>query len=180
MIFNIVQQTPVWVWVLLAKLVALGLWQTRQREMSLLRVTVLPVVLLVLSMAGVFNTFGTLPASFGAWLCGLTGALLLPRRLHTPAGARWSAARASLHVPGSWLPLALILGSFSIKYFAGASLSMHPALASDATFAALCSAGFGCFNGLFMGRAMALRALARDVTTSESMPVDRTGRTLSA
>ena len=46
MFIAILQHTPVWVWGLLAVLVTLGLSQTRSRELSLTRVTVLPLVLL--------------------------------------------------------------------------------------------------------------------------------------
>ena len=65
-----------------------------------------------------------------------------------------------LHVPGSWLPLVLIVGLFCIKYFAGASLALHPALASDSSFAGLCSLAYGSFSGLFLARALSLRSLA--------------------
>lgn len=160
MILNIVQHTPFRVWFILAGLVALGLSQTRTRELSLMRVTVLPFVLLALSLVGVANAFGVMPAALGTWLAGVTAALVLPRRLLTARGASWSVATGRLHVPGSWLPLVLILGSFAIKYVAGASLAIHPSLASDTTFAALCSLGFGSFSGLFLARLLALRDLA--------------------
>ena len=160
MILNIVQHTPFRVWFILAGLVALGLSQTRTRELSLMRVTVLPFVLLALSLAGVANAFGVMPVALGTWLAGVTAALVLPRHLLTARGASWSVATGRLHVPGSWLPLVLILGSFAIKYVAGAGLAMHASLASDATFAGSCSLGFGSFSGLFLARSLALRSLA--------------------
>ena len=57
MLIQIVRHTPPWVWGLLAALVALGLSQTLPRQMSTRRVTVLPIVLLALSLAGVATTF---------------------------------------------------------------------------------------------------------------------------
>ena len=160
MFIAILQHTPVWVWGLLAALIALGLWQTRDREMSLTRVTVLPLVLIALSASGVLSAFGHLPVAVGGWAAGVGAALTFGRHFIAVRGARWSAQTGLLHVPGSWLPLAMILGLFCVKYFAGVNLAMHPALATDATFAGLCSLAYGTFSGLFFARALSLRGVA--------------------
>src|SRR5439155_15157054 len=55
MLLQIVQHTPVWVWGLLAGLVALGVSQARDREVSLARITILPLVMLALSFSGVVS-----------------------------------------------------------------------------------------------------------------------------
>ena len=141
-------------------MVTLGLSQTRSRELSLTRVTVLPLVLLGLSLAGVINAFGHLPIAPLAWLAGVGAALALGRQAVAVRGASWSASRGRLQVPGRWLPLALIVSLFAIKYGAGASLGMVPALATDNTFAGLCSLAYGTFSGLFLARALSLRSLA--------------------
>lgn len=160
MFIAILQHTPVWVWGLLTALIALGLWQTRDREMSLTRVTVLPLVLIALSASGVLSAFGHLPVAVGGWAAGVGVALTFGRHFIAVRGARWSAQTGLLHVPGSWLPLAMILGLFCVKYFAGVNLAMHPALATDATFAGLCSLAYGTFSGLFFARALSLRSMA--------------------
>lgn len=156
----IVQHTPTWVWGLLATLVALGLLQTRPLEMSLTRVTVLPLVLTALSLSGVLSAFGHLPVALAAWATGVAAALALARKAVSVRGAAWSASRGLLHVPGSWLPLVLIVSLFALKYGAGVSLALAPALASDTSFAGLCSLAYGTFSGLFMARALSLRSLA--------------------
>ncbi|MEO8058180.1 MAG: DUF6622 family protein [Burkholderiales bacterium] len=156
----IVQHTPAWVWGLLATLVALGLWQTRPLEMSLTRVTLLPLVLTVLSLIGVLSKFGHLPVALVAWAAGLATAIVLGRKAVSVRGASWSANRGLLHVPGSWLPLVLIVSLFVLKYGAGVSLALAPTLATDTTFAGLCSLAYGTFSGLFLARALSLRSLA--------------------
>ena len=173
MILDIVQHTPLRVWLILAGLVALGLSQTRTRTLSLLRVTVLPVVLLALSLAGAVNSFGVLPVALIAWMAGVSVALALPKRVVATPGAMWSAASRSLHVPGSWWPLVLIVGSFLIKYVAGAGLAVQPSLASNAAFAGLCSLGFGTFSGLFLARSLSLRRLATAMQPSGSIVASR-------
>ena len=161
----IVQHTPAWVWGLLAALVALGLLQTRPRELSLTRVTVLPLVLAALSFSGVLSAFGHMPVALAAWAAGLAAAPALARKVVSVRGAWWSPSRGRLHVPGSWLPLVLIVSLFALKYGAGVSLSLAPALASDASFAGLCSLAYGTFSGLFLARALSLRSLATRTVT---------------
>ena len=160
MFIAIVQHTPVWVWGLLVALVALGLSQVRDREVTLARVSILPLVLLALSASGVLSAFGHAPVAMGGWAAGVGMALAFGRQFVAVRGARWSAQAGLLHVPGSWLPLTLIVGLFCIKYFAGASIAISPAIAHDATFAGLCSLAYGSFSGLFAARALSLRLLA--------------------
>lgn len=160
MFIAIVQHTPAWVWGLLAVLVSLGLLQTRDREMSLLRITVLPLVMLGLSLSGVLSAFGHLPVAIGGWSTGVAAALAFGRQFIAVRGASWVPQTGTLHVPGSWLPLALMVGLFTVKYVAGASLAMHPTLAADAAFAGPISLAYGCFSGLFLARAGSLRRLA--------------------
>jgi hypothetical protein len=161
MFVEILRHTPLWVWGLLGALVVLGLAQARAREVSLTRVTVLPLVLAALSLSGVLSAFGHLPIALLGWTAGIAAALTTGRNIIPVRGASWSASTSTLNLPGSWLPLALILGLFAIKYFAGVTLVMHPQLASDPVFAGLCSLGYGVFSGLFLGRALSLRRLAQ-------------------
>jgi hypothetical protein len=159
MFVAIVENTPHWVWALFIGLVVLGYSQTRPRDMTVLRVTLLPLAMLGLSAPGVLSSFGHFPMAIGGWAAGVGAALTLARRLIAVRAASWSPETGTLHVPGSWLPLALMVGLFSLKYFAGVKLAMHPTLATDALFAGLISFAYGSFSGLFMARAMSLRAL---------------------
>jgi hypothetical protein len=169
MFIMIVRHTPVWVWGVLAALVALGLSQARDREMSLKRVMIVPLVLLALSAAGVISAFGHAPVggvAVGGWGASLAAALALARHFVAVRGAAWLARSATLQVPGSWLPLVLMIALFGLKYFVGVSLALHPALANDVAFAGACSLAYGAFSGLFLGRALSLRALARRPATA--------------
>lgn len=160
MITAILSHTPIWVWGLLAALLALGFAQTKTREVSLTRITVLPLILLVLSASGTFNAFGHQPLALGGWAVGLAASLTLARGWVAVRAASWSPDTQRLHVPGSWLPMALIVGLFMIKYGVGVTLGMEPAMAHNTTFAACCGLAYGGFSGLFAARALSLRALA--------------------
>ncbi len=160
MIIEIVRHTPVWVWCAFAALLAQGLAQARAREIGLWRVTLLPLVLITLSLSGVFSAFGHAPVALGGWAAGAGAALGFARGLVEARGAEWRAATGSVHVPGSWLPLALIVALFAVKYVVGASVAIHPALAAEPGFAGLGGLAYGGFGGLFLARGLALRRLA--------------------
>lgn len=160
MFITIVQHTPVWVWGLFIVLLAAGLSQTRPRELGLARVTLLPLLLVGLSLAGVLSAFGHAPIALGGCVAGAAAALVFARHAVAVRGATWSAASRTLHVPGSWWPLALMVGLFAIKYGAGVSLALNPALAGNAVFAGLCSAAYGGVSGALLARALSLRGVA--------------------
>lgn len=161
MLIAIFQHTPVWVWALLGGLVALGLSQVRSRDVSLTRVTILPMVLVALSAGGVLSAFGPSPLAAGAWLAGGAGVLAFGRPLTTVRGAAWSARTGMLHIPGSWWPLGLIVGLFAIKYTVGVALALNPGLATDPGFCSACALAYGLFAGVFFGRSLSLRRLAK-------------------
>jgi hypothetical protein len=159
MIIDILKHTPAWVWVLLAALLGLGLAQTRARALSLTRITVLPMALLLLSVSGAYGAFGI--TGLAGWCTGLALGLVIAARAAFARGARWSAESGRILVPGSWLPLALIIGIFFMRYGVGVALALQPRLAADAGFSAACTLAYGIFSGVIAGRAYALRKLAR-------------------
>jgi hypothetical protein len=160
MLLQILQHTPVWVWGLLVALVALGLAQARARAVSLTRLTILPLVMLALSFSGVVSTFAHATIAILAWAVGVIASIALGRSFLAPRGASWSPETGLVHVPGSWLPMALIVALFLIKYGVGVTLAMNHAMAADAIFGACCGFAYGGFSGLFAARALGLRRLA--------------------
>ena len=67
---------------------------------------------------------------------------------------------ASKRVPGSAVPLALMMGIFLTKYAVGVTLAMHLVQAGDLAFAMSLSALYGAFSGVFAARAARLWRLA--------------------
>lgn len=158
---QIIQQTPYWVWGLLAALVGLGCSQLHGRQVGLARAMAMPVAMAGFSVYGLASAFGgagqgLLPV--GAWLAAalaLAG-LALWLQPTAPQGTLYAPASRSFHVPGSAMPLALILGIFLTKYFVGVELALQPAQARDGGFALQIAALYGVFNGLFAARALRL------------------------
>jgi len=159
MIFGILEHTPVWVWAVFAAVILLGLQQTRTRDISIARATVLPVVMITLSFTSVLGAFGQVPLAWAAWLIGLALALVLAGKAVGVRGASKSAQPGYLHIPGSFLPVALILAVFVTKYSAGVALAMNPSLAANTRVAVSLSLVYGAFSGLFWARARSLRAI---------------------
>lgn len=160
MLIQILQATPVWVWGLLALLVTVGVSQSMPRRVSVRRVMIVPGVMLALSLAGVATTFGAQPLALAAWAAGIALAITLGLDAVAPRGARWAREAARFELPGSWLPMGLILGLFCIKYGVGVGLAMAPALASNTPFEVAIAFAYGAFSGLFAARAIALHRLA--------------------
>ncbi len=154
MFFIIISRTPVWVWGLLVALLALGLTQTRTRQVSVTRATVLPLVMAGLSLLGVLSTFGAQALPMGTWLTALLGSALAAKALGAWRGVTWSAATARFEVPGSWLPMLIILSIFVVKFYVGVSVAMQPELRANQQFSLIVCGVYGVFSGLFLARAI--------------------------
>jgi len=151
---NILRGTPLWVLPLFLGLLALGYLQSRPRDLQPIRVAILPLALGAYSLARVLADFGPAPAHLAAWTAGGAAAILLNLALKQPAGARWSDANGTYHVPGSWLPLALMLAMFFARYALAAGLAMRPALILAPGFAAGVCFALGLLGGMFLARAL--------------------------
>jgi len=160
-VVQIVKQTPLWVGGLLAALLALGTSQLRYRTASLVRITVMPVAMTAFSLWGTFTAFGSSPMFTEvliAWaaVAAVTLALIAPGRTN----ATYDGGTRTYAIPGSWVPLALILGIFMTKYVVGVELAMQPQLARDGQFTLVVGMLYGAFSGIFTGRAARLWRLA--------------------
>lgn len=131
-VLGILHHTPPWVWVLLAALLVLGLSQLRTRSVSRTRLLVLPAVLVGLGLFATATSFQPAGPALAAWVLALAGGVMLGRQLPRPTGARWDASGRSLLLPGSALPLLVIMAIFALRYTAGVALALHPAWRSAA------------------------------------------------
>ncbi|MBI4987182.1 MAG: hypothetical protein HZC23_00005 [Rhodocyclales bacterium] len=161
MILRILANTPPWVWGLLAALLALGISQMFTRSASLSRVIFLPAAMTGLALYGIFSVFGANPAALLSWCAAAALAVPLVLSRPLPDRTHYDAATRRFSLPGSPLPLLLIMGIFLTKYAVGVMLAMRPSLGMDALFAPTVSALYGIFSGIFIGRALRLWRLAK-------------------
>jgi hypothetical protein len=160
MLMQILMHTPKWVFVLFAALLWLGVRQSLPRRVKLKRVMVMPIAIVILSIWGVLSGFGDSPLALLAWVAGAgLSALLLGFPL--PAGTRYDAVSGSFWIPGSIVPLVLLMGIFFAKYAVGAALAMHPEIAHRNDAAVAVGVLYGIFSGIFIVRALRLWRLSK-------------------
>jgi hypothetical protein len=160
MLMQILVHTPRWVFVLFFVLVYVGIKQFVARRVSFARVSLLPVAFFGLSLYGVVSSFPALPLALLAWALALGLAALALAMSEVPEGTAYDAITRRFAVPGSAVPLALMMGIFFMKFVVGVTLASAPQLAQVASFALPVSALYGAFSGVFLGRAMRLWRLA--------------------
>lgn len=158
---SMLHSVPTWIFGLFALLLALGVKQSFPQAVTLCRSTLLPLALLAVSLLGVVSSFGALPLALLAWTVGVAVAATTLGARRDLDRVRYDAVAQRFHVPGSWAPIALMMGLFAVKFAAGAALARQPALAASLPFALAASTAFGLFSGAFLGRAMALWRVAR-------------------
>jgi hypothetical protein len=161
MILNILSHTPLWVWSLLAALLALGFSQTRQRQVAPWRLLMLPLVLLGLGLWSMSSGFRALPLTALVWIAALGAGTALLAGRPAPVGATWLPAAQRLRLPGSWMPMLLILIVFSLRYAANVGMALNPGWRHAPGLLLPLALLYGGFSGLFLGRALALLKLTR-------------------
>jgi len=159
MLIQILKGTPTWVFVLFFALLAIGYLQSRPRTVTAARLAILPAAFIGFSLYGVVASFGPRPTELLAWASGIGASVLLGRAFKPGAGARWIDSSRSFHVPGSWIPLALMMAVFFARYAITARMAMRPALAHLPVFAILASLAYGLLSGMFLARALGILAL---------------------
>ena len=154
MLIQILKHTPLWVFALFFVLLAYGYAQHKTRLVSSPRLFTLPVIMLALSAVGVYSAFGIKPGGIAAWASGIGVALWAGWSFGSRRGVSYSSELDMFHVPGSWVPLGLMMMIFFIKYAVGFSLARHFAFVTTNWFNGSVSFVYGFLSGLFVSRAL--------------------------
>lgn len=163
-------QTPIWVWVLLAFLISRGIAAMRPGRNSLRKLAIVPALFSVWGIWSISHRYGGSPLVWSEWLAGICagaalGWLLLRRATLTveaSTGKLWRSADYSL------LPLLLI--TFAIKYGFETALAVTPTLSANAGFSAAYLLLSGGFTGIFIGKYCRYLAAFRRATPSGMQP----------
>lgn len=151
MIAQILSHTPVYVWALLAFLLYRGYLASQDREITLLKLAIIPGVMLVLALTSI-NPHGALgEAVWAAWAAGVAVAVSLVWTLSKGEIAVNRAAGTVLQ-RGSWAPLMLMIAIFITKYTVGVMSVMRPELMHSLPVSLGVTVLYGLFNGVFIGR----------------------------
>jgi len=161
MIVQILQHTPAWVWMLLAALLYLGYLQSRTRAVPKARLFALPAAMVGLSLYSLSATFGATRLGFAAWVAGGILAGLLYRAFGRPAGASYAPDTRIYTIPGSWLPLTLMLAIFVTRYAVAVAIAIDASLRQTSSFVLVAGLVFGFLNCTFPARAHAVVQAAK-------------------
>jgi hypothetical protein len=154
MILSILQHTPAWVFVLFIALVALGVSRLRANTIGVRQLLILPIAMTGFSLFGLTQACGIGLVPLAAWSVAFAAMLAVAALRPTNPAVQYSPATHSIRVPGSWLPLALMMTIFFLRYAVAVVLAMHPALHGETAFVAVVAALYGLSSGSFAARAL--------------------------
>lgn len=150
---------PGWVPLVLLLLVVWGLRQARTRDVRPGLLVGVAVAMFGLSLFGVVSTFGAVPAALLLWAMAYAAAAVWGARRVSSRGM--ALVGAAVRVPGSWVPLALMLGIFGAKFLLGFAAGVRAGFLHELWFVAAMSAALGLLSGGFGARAVAVRRFAQ-------------------
>lgn len=153
---QILSHTPAWVFVLLIALIVLGLMQTTTRSVRKIPALILPAGMIVLSLAGINSSFGLRPVPVVSWVVAVVFAAFVGYAIFRDKRVTYDATEGKFHVPGSWVPLAVIMAIFFAKYVYAAMYAMQSDLISTPVFIVSLSAVYGLLSGYFAAKALNL------------------------
>ncbi len=150
-IWEIIADTPWWVYVVFFALMQAGFTATKPRIISIKQLYLLPILFLLFSFIALARIQLDL-TNFFLWL----GAIMFG------TGLGWLQFRAlkikaikneaKLYIPGTWSVMVIILIAFTLKYYYGYQLAIDTRLILSPKFAGWLSLAYGLFTGLFVGR----------------------------
>lgn len=161
MIYRILANTPIWVFALFALLLVFGFKQTRSRNVRKLPAYLLPIGMIVLSLAGVQSSFGFKPVPIAFWAVGLAIVTFAGYRFFSSGGVTFDRRSNSFFISGSWIPFAVIMAIFFAKYAFTVVRAISPNTANSQALAISLSLVYGCLSGYFAARAANLLASTR-------------------
>lgn len=160
---QVLKNTPVWVWAILVSLIVLGVNQLRTRTVSRYSVLIAPVVFLFIGLTAA----GRGSIGFAAWVLALLATAAFTFFVWQPTtGARFTLSTDRLHLPGSVIPMLLMLAIFLLNYVINVSLAINPALRAELPWQVGPAVVLGALSGVFIGRAATLFCMNRRIRTA--------------
>lgn len=145
---QIFKGTPFWVWIILVLLVGLGLRQLKPRTVKRHTVLIAPIVFLLVGLMGA----GRGPVGLTAWALMLFSTAVATFFIWQPKSTvGFDSSSDRLTLPGSIVPLLLMLAIFLLNYVINVTLAIHPALKSTLFWQVGPGSFIRCVIGNFYG-----------------------------
>ena len=155
-ILQIVTNTPIWVWALLAFLLLIGIRALRPATAPLWRVAILQVVFFVWGLYGLYSLHGLGLERVLPWAAALLGGTAIGMLIASVQPIRADKLRHLVRTAGGPLTLLLILLIFATKYEFGFLHATQPGLFAEPRFWISEIAISGVLAGMFIGRFVGL------------------------
>ena len=147
----IIAHTPIWVWVLYALLLLLGLQRTRDSTIQVWRMLTLPCIVTFLA---VLTFIGAGPSALAVMLIGVVAGSAAGWQLE-PQGASRRLADGRLWLRGEWRSFAQIVLVEIFRYVTSVVAAMDPTLNADPTWHFTTLFISATLSGVFVGRTAA-------------------------
>lgn len=152
MLTQILTRTPPYVWGILALILVVGVMQLRSRNISRPQLLIIPTAMVALSIFTVASNFGTSFGTVPVWIAGVAAAHILNTSiLNSPRGVTFNGT--AFQVPGSVIPLLIMLAIFLTNYTLGVTRAIAPQLSEATVFKVAISLALGALSGLLLSRA---------------------------
>ena len=148
--YQIVVNTPLWVWPLMLFVLWLGWRGLKPRTMPPARLAILPLVGLATSLAGIAQSLQPGLALAG-WAVALVAALPLGWTIGTRRAVRLRAEDGRLEVAGGWFALGFGISIFVVRYTLGVLSGVMPHLRAEPLWIVLSGSVGGIVTGIGLG-----------------------------
>jgi hypothetical protein len=148
--YQIVVNTPVWVWPLMMLVLWLGWRGLKPRVMPAARLAILPLVGLATSLAGIAQSVQPGLALAG-WAVALLAALPLGRAIGARRAVRLRSENGRLEVAGGWFALGFGISIFVVRYTLGVASGVMPHLRAEPLWIVLSGSVGGIVTGIGVG-----------------------------
>lgn len=155
-LLRIAQGAPVWVWALLALLLFLGIRSLRTRSAPVASLVALPLAFFGLSVSNLLPLDGLAPLRIGVWIVALAIGTIPGWFVVKPQLIAVDRARRRITMPGSVMPLILMLAAFAGGFYFGYLFARYPELKTDPATLILASTYRGLMSGYFLGQTLRL------------------------
>lgn len=149
-IVEVIRQTPLHIWFLLAFLIVRGLQSAKDGVLSIPKMAVVPVIFMLWGLETIFTRFEHLGVALVGYLIFAAMGTFAGNALYAKYRTIYQKEQR-FYRSGTYLPLIVILINFVVKYALNVSLALDPSLYGKLMFTVLYCLFSGVSVGLFIG-----------------------------
>ena len=148
-LLELIAGTPAWVWALLGYLSITGILALKPRTVSFSRLLILPGILIAWSLISLASKH---PVAWVVWLFAVAAGTYIWHFFLHYRSLSVDKQTMRVHLPGSAIPLTVMLTFFLTKYVLGVIYAVHPQLIHNLLIMCIDACVSGLAVGIFMGQ----------------------------